>query len=161
MPQASNIDDAFLSEMETAKEIVTGIRAVRAKKNLPNKEALTLNVVGGAAPSAGLAGLIVKLANLNAINGDAEKDAAAASFLVGTQEYNIPLANSIDVEAEKARINKEIAYLEGFLKSVNAKLSNERFVSKAPAAVIEGERRKQADAETKIATLRAALGALG
>lgn len=161
MPQASNIDDAFLSEMETAKEIVTGIRAVRAKKNLPNKEALTLNVVGGAAPSAGLAGLIVKLANLDAINGDAEKDAAAASFLVGTQEYNIPLANSIDVEAEKARINKEIAYLEGFLKSVNAKLSNERFVSKAPAAVIEGERRKQADAETKIATLRAALGALG
>ncbi len=80
--------------------------------------------------------------------------------MVGTQEYNIPLAGSIDVEAELKRINKDIEYYEGFLASVMKKLSNERFVAKAPEAVIEAERRKQADAQSKLETLRASLAAL-
>lgn len=107
-----------------------------------------------------MSALIAKMANLSAINGNAEKDAASASFMVGTQEYNIPLSDNIDVEAEIARLNKDIAYYEGFLASVEKKLSNERFVSKAPAAVIEAERRKQSDALTKLSTLRATLAAL-
>ena len=74
--------------------------------------------------------------------------------MVGTQEYDVPLSNCVDLEAERARIEKDIKYYEGFLQSVMKKLSNEKFVSKAPAAVIEGERRKQADAESKLATLR-------
>jgi valyl-tRNA synthetase len=149
-----------LSAMELAKEIIVGVRGVRAQKNIPNKEALTLNVVEGAAPADDMIALISKMANLEAVNGNAAKDAAAASFMVGTQQYAVPLQGNIDVEAEKARIEKDINYYEGFLASVQKKLSNERFVSKAPAAVIEGERRKEADAQSKLETLRAALAAL-
>jgi len=151
---------AIVAEMEHAKEIVTGIRAVRAQKNIPQKEALTLNIIGDAMPADGLKALIAKMANLSDVCVTSEKDPAAASFMVGTQEYNVPLADSIDVEAEIARVRKDIAYYEGFLGSVLKKLSNERFVAKAPAQVIEGERRKQADAETKLASLRATLASL-
>lgn len=151
---------SVLADIETAKEIIVGVRAVRAQKNLPNKEALVLNIVDADAPAGNVAALISKMANLSAINGNAAKDAAAASFMVGTQEYNIPLAGSIDVEAELKRINKDIEYYEGFLASVMKKLSNERFVAKAPEAVIEAERRKQADAQSKLETLRASLAAL-
>lgn len=160
LPAGDTAEVAILSEMETAKEIITAVRAARAKKNIPAKEVLELNVVEAAVPVAELSGLIAKMANLSAINANAAKNAAAASFMVGTQEYNVPLGDTIDVEAEIARINKEITYYEGFLSSVMKKLSNERFVSKAPAAVIEGERRKQADAESKLETLRATLAAL-
>ncbi len=104
--------------------------------------------------------MISKLALLDKVGSTAEKDPAAASFLVGTTEFNIPLLNNIDVEAEKAKIAKEIEYYEGFKKSVEKKLSNERFVSNAPAAVVEGERKKLADADTKLATLRTTLAAL-
>lgn len=156
----SGNEAGIMTEMDCAKEIIVGVRSVRAQKNLPNKERLTLNVVDGAAPSADMQALISKMANLEAINADAAKDAAAASFMVGTQQYDVPLQGNIDVEAEKERIKKDIDYYEGFLASVMKKLSNERFVSKAPAAVIEGERRKQADAESKLETLRAALAAL-
>ena len=160
MPGADGADDAILVPMECAKEIITGVRAVRAQKNLSPKEALVLNVVGGAAPAGALASLVVKMANLSEIVADAPKDATAASFMVGTQEYDVPLSNCVDLEAERARIEKDIKYYEGFLQSVMKKLSNEKFVSKAPAAVIEGERRKQADAESKLATLRTTLAAL-
>ena len=156
----SGNEAGIMTEMDCAKEIIVGVRSVRAQKNLPNKERLTLNVVDGAAPSADMQALISKMANLEAINAGAAKDAAAASFMVGTQQYDVPLQGNIDVEAEKERIKKDIDYYEGFLASVMKKLSNERFVSKAPAAVIEGERRKQADAESKLETLRAALAAL-
>ena len=160
MPGADGADDAILASMECAKEIITGVRAVRAQKNLSPKEALVLNVVGGAAPAGALASLVVKMANLSEIVADAPKDATAASFMVGTQEYDVPLSNCVDLEAERARIEKDIKYYEGFLQSVMKKLSNEKFVSKAPAAVIDGERRKQADAESKLATLRTTLAAL-
>lgn len=151
---------SVLADIEAAKEIIVGVRAVRAQKNLPNKESLVLNIVDADAPAGNVAALISKMANLSAINSNAAKDAAAASFMVGTQEYNIPLAGSIDVEAELKRINKDIEYYEGFLASVMKKLSNERFVAKAPEAVIEAERRKQADAQSKLETLRASLAAL-
>ena len=151
---------AVLAAMEQAKEIIVGVRGVRAQKNIPNKEALSLMVVDGEAPADDMSALLLKMANLDRIEGNAAKDASAASFMVGTQQYDIPLQGNIDIEAEKARIEKDITYYEGFLASVMKKLSNERFVSKAPEAVIEGERRKQADAESKLETLRAALAAL-
>ena len=159
--EADSDEAGILAAMERAKEIIVGIRAVRAQKNIPTKDSLELNVVEGRAPEGALAGLIAKMANLSAINPDALKDPAAASFMVGTDLFNIPLANNIDVEAEKARIAKDIDYYEGFLASVNKKLANERFVNKAPAAVIEAERRKQADAQSKLASLHASLEALG
>ena len=160
LPSCNGGAASVLADIEAAKEIIVGVRAVRAQKNLPNKEALVLNIVDVDAPAGNVAALISKMANLSAINGNSAKDAAAASFMVGTQEYNIPLAGSIDVEAELKRINKDIEYYEGFLASVMKKLSNERFVAKAPEAVIEAERRKQADAQSKLETLRASLAAL-
>ena len=153
--------DTMLQAMETAKEIVTAVRAVRAQKGIASREALELNVIGAPAPQPeGLCKLIAKMANLSAVNGGCEKDPAAASFLVGTQEYNVPLKGAVDAEAEIARLKKDIEYYEGFLSSVMKKLSNERFTSKAPAAVVDAERRKQADAEQKLASLSASLASL-
>lgn len=157
MPAAGEIDNELLAAMERAKEIVNGVRGVRAQRNIPNRELLTLLAIN---ENIELADVISKLALLDKVGSTAEKDPAAASFLVGTTEFNIPLLNNIDVEAEKAKIAKEIEYYEGFKKSVEKKLSNERFVSNAPAAVVEGERKKLADADTKLATLRTTLAAL-
>ena len=151
-------DPVTLGEMEAAKEIVNGVRGVRASKNISPREPLELRVVG--ADPLAVADVVKKLANLSTFERVADKDASAASFLVGTTEYNIPLANNIDIDAEIARLEKDLEYQQGFLNSVLKKLGNERFVANAPAAVVEGERRKQADAETKIATIKASLAAL-
>lgn len=153
-----SINDAVLDNMEIAKQIITGIRGVRASKNIPQKDTLTLNIVG--APIPPFEGIIRKLANLESINQVSEKDPAAASFMVGTTEFNIPLENNIDVNAEIERLEKEKAYLEGFLKSVMKKLSNERFVNNAPAQVVEVEKQKKADAEQKINAINESLAAL-
>ncbi len=158
MPEAKTINDTLVSEVELAKDVISGVRAARAKKNIPSKEVLKLNVLG-IVPSS-IHEVVKKLANLDEIVMNAEKDAAAASFMVGTTEFNVPLASSIDVEAEVARIQKEIDYLEGFKKSIEKKLSNERFVNNAPAAVVEGERKKLADTMQKLAANRATLDAL-
>ncbi len=159
MPHAGEINKTILDNMEIAKEIVNGVRGVRASKQISPREALTLNVISTEfkVPDTDV---VKKLANLEAINNVDSSDPAAALFMVGTTEYNVPLTQSIDVEAERARIEKDINYYEGFLASVLKKLSNERFVSNAPAAVVDGERRKQADAEARLKTLRANLEAL-
>ncbi len=157
-PEAKAVDAEVISAMERAKEIITGVRAVRASKNLSPKEALTLNIVGGTLGAP--ASVVIKLANIDALNENADKDASAASFMVGTSEFNVPLSGMIDTAAEIARLEKEKAHLEGFLKGVNAKLSNERFVSSAPAAVVENERKKKADGESKLANVLASLAAL-
>lgn len=157
MPAAQETDDRVLADMEIAKEIVNGVRGVRASRNIPNRDKLTLNVVNSGIPDKEV---IVRLAGLDSIGNVTEKDPAAASFMVGTTEFNVPLSNNIDVEAEIAKLTKELDYLEGFKASVNKKLMNERFVNNAPAAVVEGERKKLADAETKIASITATLAAL-
>ena len=156
MPQAGEIDNDVVAAIEVAKEVTTGVRAVRAQKNIAPKEALELRVIGDIEATA--KPVVAKLANLTEIAANAEKDAAAASFMVGTTEFNIPLA--IDVAAEIARLEKEIAYLEGFKASVEKKLSNERFVNGAPEAVVNNERNKLADATSKIAALQATLSAI-
>ena len=160
MPEAAEYDPAVTSAMEMAKEIVSGVRAVRASKNISPKEALSLNVVGVKLPDDVRKDIICKLANVSAIAEAADKDAAAAQFMVGTVEFNVPVTSNIDVEAELERLNKDLAYYQGFLKSVEKKLSNERFVNNAPAAVVEAERRKQADATSKIASIQASIAAL-
>lgn len=157
-PVAGEVDSAVIDAMEHIKEVAAGVRNVRAVKNIPNKEALTVNVIGSwdMAEDA----LIKKLCNVEAVNHNAVKDPASATFMVGTTEVNVPLLSSIDVEAELAKLNKDLTYYEGFRTSVMKKLSNERFVSNAPAAVVEGERHKLADAESKIESLKAAIAAL-
>lgn len=158
LPHAKPFAETTLTAMETAKEVITAVRGVRASKNLPLKDMLTLNIIGTEAPMS--EGLIMKLANLDAINSNATKDTSAVSFMVGTTEFNIPISGKIDTVAELERLRKEEAYLEGFLASVMKKLSNERFINNAPAAIVEGEKKKQADAESKLANIRATIAAL-
>ncbi len=158
LPAATETDTDLLAAMETAKEIVNGVRGVRAQRNIPNREALSLHAIGS---EVVLPAIVAKLALLGEVKSVDEKDPAAASFLVGTTEFNVPLLSNIDVEAEKAKLQKDIKYYEGFKTSVEKKLSNERFVANAPAAVVEAERKKLSDAETKLAALRANLAALG
>ncbi len=158
MPVPADFNAGLDNRVALAKEIISGVRAARAKKNIPAKETLSLNVLG-TVPTE-IIPMVKKLSNVDSVNLNSEKDPAAASFMVGTLEFNVPLASSIDVEAEVARLEKEIAYLEGFKASITKKLSNERFVNNAPAAVVEGERKKLADTEQKLAANRATLEAL-
>lgn len=158
MPEPKAYDSALIERFETAKQIIAGIRTIRLQKNIPNKEPLSLQIIGSHNNS--LDCVIVKLTNLSAIETVTEKDATAASFLVGTTEYAVPLGNNIDVEAELKKLNDELKYMQGFLKTVLGKLSNERFVQNAPAAVVEIERKKQADAESKIKSLEESIAAL-
>lgn len=157
MPQAGTPDAKVLAEMETVKEVVNGVRGVRAQRNIPSRDALQLNIIGASIPMQAVA---AKLGNLSGVATVSEKDPAAASFLVGTTEFNIPLLNNMDVEAELAKLNKELDYLNGFRASVEKKLSNERFVNNAPAAVVEAERKKLSDATSKIETIRQTISAL-
>lgn len=159
LPVAGEVNAATLEAMAHAKEVIVGVRGVRAAKNISPRETLVLNVIG--AWDDALDAVVKKLGNLSEINPGAEKDAAAATFMVGTTEFNVPLTNNIDVDAELARLNKELDYYRGFLASVMKKLGNERFVNNAPEAVVAAERNKQKDAESKIATIEASIKALG
>lgn len=159
LPVAGEVNGGTLEAMAHAKEVIVGVRGVRAAKNISPREALVLNVIG--AWDNALDAVVKKLGNLSEINPGTEKDAAAATFMVGTTEFNVPLTNNIDVDAELARLNKELDYYRGFLASVMKKLGNERFVNNAPEVVVAAERNKQKDAESKIATIEASIKALG
>ena len=159
---ATDNDIQLCADFETVKEIVTAVRAVRSQKNIAPKEQLTLEIVAGDKELSivNYQLSIAKMANLSAINVVKEKSKGSASFLIGTTEYAVPLGSLIDVEAERAKAEAELQHLQGFLASVEKKLSNERFVNNAPAAVVELERKKQADAQQKIAALQETLAGL-
>ena len=152
-------NEALIAQFEAVKEVISGIRTIRLQKNIAQKEALALEVTGEN-PVAGFGSVIAKLCNLSEIKQVETKSEGAAAFMVGTTEYAVPLGNLINVEEELKKLEADLKYQEGFLQSVMKKLSNEKFVSKAPANVIEMERKKQADAETKIAALKGSIAAL-
>ena len=152
-------NEALIAQFEAVKEVISGIRTIRLQKNIAQKEALALEVTGEN-PVAGFSSVIAKLCNLSEIKQVETKSEGAAAFMVGTTEYAVPLGNLINVEEELKKLEADLKYQEGFLQSVMKKLSNEKFVSKAPANVIEMERKKQADAETKIAALKESIAAL-
>ena len=152
-------DDAILAKIEMMKNVVAGVRAIRNTKNISPREVLDLQVIA-ANPIAALDSLVVKMANVNGVVVVEAKGEGVSSFMVGTTEYAVPLGGLIDVEAEIAKAEAELKHLEGFLNGVKKKLSNERFVNNAPAAVVELERKKQSDAESKIATLKETIASL-
>ena len=152
-------DEALLADFEKVKAVIAGIRTIRLQKGIGGKEPLTLQVVG-ANPVAAYGDVIAKMANLSAIDTVSEKTATAVAFMVGTTEYAVPLGSLMDVEAELQKLQADLDYTRGFLSSVMKKLGNERFVANAPEAVVAAERKKQADAESKIASLEAAIAAL-
>ena len=142
------------------KEVISGIRNIRLQKNIAQKEALEMQVMGENTFLMSYAEVVKKMGNLTTVGIVNEKPEGAASFMVGTTEYFIPLGGMINVEEELAKLEADLNYQEGFLQSVLKKLSNEKFVSKAPANVIDMERKKQADAESKIASLKESIAAL-
>ena len=152
-------DAAILAQVELMKNVVAGVRAIRNTKNISPREALDLQVIG-ADPIAAYDCLITKMANVNGVAVVDVKGEGVSSFMVGTTEYAVPLGGLIDVEAELAKAEAELKHLEGFLNGVMKKLSNERFVNNAPVQVVELERKKQADAESKIATLKETIASL-
>ena len=152
-------EQKLLADIEQVKQVVSGVRMVRNQKNIAPKEALELQAVG-ANNFAKYDAVVTKMANLSAIHVVAEKDATASAFMVGTDEFAVPLGNMIDIHAEIEKQEAQLKHLEGFLAGVMKKLSNERFVANAPEAVVALERKKQSDSEEKIAALKESLAAL-
>ena len=153
------VDEDIIREFEVVKEVISNIRSIRLQKNIAQKETLELQVIGEN-PVVAFNAVIMKMCNLSSINIVENKADGAASFMVGTTEYAVPLGNMIDVEAEIARMEAELKHKEGFLQGVLKKLGNEKFVNNAPAAVLEMERKKQADAESIIKSLKESIAAL-
>ena len=153
------VDEDIIREFEVVKEVISNIRSIRLQKNIAQKEVLELQVIGEN-PVVAFNAVVTKMCNLSSINVVENKADGAASFMVGTTEYAVPLGNMIDVEAEIARMEAELKHKEGFLQGVLKKLGNEKFVNNAPAAVLEMERKKQADAESIIKSLKESIAAL-
>ena len=142
--------------------MVNGVRNVRAEKNIAKKDPLEVYLPSAEALAVNLYPLVQKLANLSSIGLKADEGSMPGfTFLAGKFEFFVPAGAEIDLEAEKAKLEKELSYLQGFIKSVEKKLSNERFVNNAPEAVVNIERTKKADAEAKITALQESLKVLG
>lgn len=161
-PVIGAVDAALLKEVELLKDLISEIRNVRNTRQISPKEALPLSIKANTGTDyQKWANIVFKLANVNDITLVTEKIAGAASFMVDKDEFFIVLNENIDVAAEKERLTKELEYLQGFLKSVDAKLSNERFVQNAKPEIIANERNKKADAESKIEIIKESLATLG
>ena len=160
MPKAEAVDETLLSRFALLQEAVSAIRNIRKQKNIPQKEAIELKVVLDENYPSEAEAVLVKMGNLSAITPVTEKNPTDAGFIVKTTQYFIPMGDNVNIEEEIAKLEKDLAYYEGFLTSVMKKLSNERFVSSAPAQVVANERAKQADAEAKISAIKEQLTAL-
>lgn len=157
-PKGEDVNKELLSDFEDVKNIISGIRTIRLEKNIPNKEALELEITGKHKELFN--NIIAKMCNLTSIKQVSEKQTGSAGFLVGTTEYTVPLTDNIDTEAELKKLEAELTYTEGFLKSVQKKLSNEKFVQNAKPEIVENERKKMADAESKIALIKENIAAI-
>ena len=158
LPKAGVACEDAIKAMAEAKDIISGVRTVRLNKNIPNKNALKLQIVGKWTNP--FKSVLVKIAHLDEITEVDAKDPAAVAFMVGTTEFAVPLGDNVDVEEEIKKLEAELDYTKGFLVSVEKKLGNANFVAHAPEAVVEGERKKQADAQSKIKTLEESIAAL-
>lgn len=151
-------DENLLAEIENLKQVVSNVRNIRASKNIPLKEVLSVHTT--AETTDAIRALVEKLSSCEVCCGDMAKSAGAASFIIGTTEYCVPLDKFINVEDELKKLEADLQHQEGFLRGVMAKLGNERFVQNAKPEVVELERKKKADAEARIATLRESIAAL-
>lgn len=161
-PTVAETNSSILKEAELIKDLISEIRNVRNKRQISPKEALPLAIkINSGLEFEKWSNIVFKLANISEVEVVNEKIAGAVSFMIDKDEYFIALADNVDADAERERITKEIEYLQGFLKSCDAKLNNERFVANAKPEIIQNERNKKADAEAKIATLKESLSNLG
>ena len=159
-PDTKESDKNCVKGFASSTEVIAGIRTIRQEKNLPMKEKLNLHIILHGDYDNRFDSVIKKLGNLETIQFVEEKPVLAAGFIVKSHEYFIPLGTMVNKEEEIKKLQDELKYAEGFLKSVMAKLSNEKFVKNAPPTVIENERKKQADAESKITILKEQIAGL-
>ncbi len=159
-PEYTTVNETLISEFEFASEVISGIRNIRKQKNIAFKDAIRFSIINNENATTTFDGVIAKLGNLESIDYVSETIDGALTFRVKSNEYFVPLAGAIDIEAEIKKLTDELNYTEGFLKSVQKKLSNERFVASAPEQVVASEKKKEADALAKIETLKASLASL-
>jgi valyl-tRNA synthetase len=159
-PELKDYNEEIISEFALASEVIAGIRKIRKEKNILFKNTIDLMVMNNEKASELFDPVILKMGNIDAFSYVDKQVEGALSFRVKSNEYFIPIAGSIDVEAEIEKLEEELKYNEGFLKSVEKKLSNERFVNNAPEKVVAIEKAKKADAEAKIEAIKASLKSL-
>jgi valyl-tRNA synthetase len=159
-PKIKTFEDQLISDFEMVKEVISGIRTIRKEKNISFKETIELSVLNNENLSSDYDSVIMKLGNISEMKTVTDSVEGALTFRVQSNEYFIPISGIINIEEEIKKLSDELQYTEGFLKSVQSKLSNERFVNNAPTQVIEVERKKEADALAKIETLKSSLASL-
>jgi valyl-tRNA synthetase len=159
-PSLGSVDQSVLNSFEKAEQVITNIRNVRKQNNIANKVKLELFVKKNTDIDSSFDSVVVKMGNLTQLEYVTEKVANSNSFLVESNEYFIPFGDSIDVEAETAKLKEELTYTQGFLRSVQGKLQNEKFMDGAPEQVVAVERKKEADALAKIAILEEKIATL-
>ena len=159
-PEAKSVNNSIIKEFDFAAEVISGIRTIRKQKNIAFKDAIECHVLNNENVASTFDVVIEKLGNISSLSYTNEPIDGALTFRVKSNEYFVPMQGSIDVEAEIEKLTEELNYTEGFLKSVQKKLSNERFVAGAPEQVVASERKKEADALAKIETLKASLASL-
>ncbi|MFD2516603.1 valine--tRNA ligase [Salinimicrobium flavum] len=160
-PEPKNFEQSVIEEFSVASEVISGVRNIRKQKNISHKDQLELQVLNNENISATFDPVIKKMGNISSLTYVDQQVKGALSFRVKSNDYFIPVAGAVDVDAEKAKLEEELAYTRGFLNSVEKKLSNERFVNSAPPKVVEMEQQKKADAEAKLEAIEASLKALG
>ncbi|HRB73246.1 MAG TPA: class I tRNA ligase family protein, partial [Flavobacterium sp.] len=159
-PKAKAYSEPLIQEFDFATEVISGIRTIRKDKNIPFKDAIELKVINNEKATTFFDTVIQKLGNISTLEYVSEKVDGALSYRVKSNEYFIPITGNINVEEEIAKLTEELNYIKGFLKSVQAKLSNEKFVGSAPEKVVAMERQKEADALAKIETIEQSLMSL-
>jgi valyl-tRNA synthetase len=159
-PTISGTNSELIEQFEFASEVISGIRTIRKEKNISFKETIELKVINNDKATLSFDSIISKLGNVSSIEYVSEQINGALTYRVKSNEYFIPISGVINVEEEIAKLEEELKYTNGFLNSVRGKLSNEKFVSGAPEKVIEMERKKEADALAKIATIEQSLASL-
>lgn len=159
-PKVKAYDEAFIQDFDFATEVISGIRTIRKDKNIPFRDEIALRVINNEKATTVLDAIIQKLCNISSLEYVTEKVDGALSYRVKSNEYFIPITGNINVEEEIAKLTEELNYTKGFLKSVQGKLSNEKFVGSAPEKVVAMERQKEADALAKIATIEQSLASL-
>lgn len=159
-PTLKPFNSNLISEFENTMEVISGIRTIRKDKNIPFKDSIEFKVVNNDNVSHHFDSVVTKLGNISSLEYVSEKVNGALSFRVKSNEYFIPISGNINVEEEISKLTEELKYIQGFLKSVQAKLSNDKFVNGAPEKVLANEKQKEADALAKIATIKQSLASL-
>lgn len=159
-PKMKNVDEKIIADFDFAAEVISGIRTIRKDKNIPFKDGIELKVINNDNASTQFDSIIKKLGNISSMEYITDKVNGALTFRAKSNEYFVPISGSVDIKEEIAKLTEELKYNRGFLKSVQAKLSNEKFVGSAPEKVVAMERQKEADALAKIATIEQSLASL-